>query len=240
MKTEQSAESDSFQPRHGASYYRNRQSLGSKFRLSRFRTLLLPLITKLARKGDQVRILDLGGAQEYWWPLWESELSDRCQVTICNLNEIRAGFNGRHIGKVSFIRGDARRMDFPDNAFDLVHSNSMIEHVGRWGDVVAAAGEIRRLAPYHFVQTPSFGFPVEPHYRLPLIHWLPEQIRVRIVLLLKSRYLPDTATFSDAMELVQSYQLLDRRQMSALFPESRIVSERFAGLLVKSHIAISE
>ena len=240
MSTEQSAESHVFEPRHGASYYSNRQSLGSQFRLSRFRTLLFPLIAKIAGTREQVRILDLGGAQEYWWPLWESELSDRCHVTICNLNETRAGFDGKHAGKISFIKGDARRLDLPDNAFDLVHSNSMIEHVGRWGDVVAAAGEIRRVAPYYFVQTPSFGFPIEPHFRLPFIHWLPEQIRARIILLLKSRYLPDTATFSDAMEFVQSYQLLDRRQMSALFPEARIASERFAGFLVKSHVAIRE
>lgn len=69
--------------------------------------------------------------------------------------------------------GDARDLSgFADGSIDLVHSNSVIEHVGGWPDIVAMAREARRVGRSGWIQTPAQEFPIEPHFHLPLVHWL--------------------------------------------------------------------
>ena len=75
--------------------------------------------------------------------------------------------------------GDATNLsEFPDGSFDVVFSNSVIEHLQTFGNQEAMAREVRRLAPVFWVQTPNFWFPVEPHFLTPAWHWLPVAARV--------------------------------------------------------------
>ena len=72
-----------------------------------------------------------------------------------------------------FVQADAtERLPFADGAFDLAYSNSVIEHLPP-ARREAFAREIRRVARGWWVQTPAFGFPIEPHSLLPAAHWLP-------------------------------------------------------------------
>ena len=59
----------------------------------------------------------------------------------------------------------------PSDAFDLVYCSSVIEHVEP-ARRAAFAAELRRVGRGWFVQTPAFGFPLEPHSLLPGAHWL--------------------------------------------------------------------
>lgn len=127
--------------------------------------------------------------------------------------------------------------EFTDNMFDIVHSNSVIEHVGQWAQTKAMAGEVRRLAPVYFVQTPNLWFPIEPHYKLPFIHWLPPQLQAHALLARKKRYLPAGSTYAEAYDLTERVQLLSKRQMRLLFPDARLIGESFAGF-TKSWIAL--
>lgn len=149
---------------------------GSRFRQKRLRRFLAMVDEIIAQKGN-CRILDLGGKLAYWqalYPLWHDR---SCHITLVNLV-------GEAVpeGQFTSISGDACDLDQFDNlTFDVVHSNSVIEHVGPWRDQCRMAREVRRLAHRYFVQTPNFWFPIEPHFRTPLIHWLPEPWRVAIV-----------------------------------------------------------
>ena len=127
--------------------------------------------------------------------------------------------------------------EFGDDSFDIVHSNSVIEHVGGWRDMMAMAEEVRRLAPAYFVQTPYFWFPIEPHARTPFLQLLPESMRYRLFLLRRNGYYPKARDVSHAMLLMQDARLLDRTQMRALFPDAHLQIERAFGL-IKSMIAI--
>jgi hypothetical protein len=144
--------------------------------MRRFR-LFKGMVTEVLSKKSTCRILDLGGAPTHWMTFGRDLDWSRLQVSLVNLT---ASESGRP--EIVSLVGDARRMKhFDDFSFDIVHSNSVIEHVGHWDDMSSMAEEIRRLAPRYFVQTPYFWFPLEPHARFPFLHWMPESWRYRIL-----------------------------------------------------------
>lgn len=203
--------------------------LGNGFRQRRMRKFL-ELIEPLRGRGSTLKIVDLGGTSAYWRALPGLYGARDVEITILNLDgapEEDRNLIVRH--------GDACAVDFPDRAFDVVHSNSVIEHVGRWLEMAAMAAEVRRLAPAYFVQTPNVGFPVEPHYKLPFVHWLPEQ--ARIAALKAAGRLPRGMGPDEATVAVQRICLLGKSQLSALFPDAWIWREKVAGF-AKSLVAI--
>ena len=72
---------------------------------------------------------------------------------------------------------DGLRLPFRDQAFDVVHSSAVIEHVGSLARQCAFVAECCRVARRAvFITTPNRWFPVEFHTVLPLVHWLPKEI----------------------------------------------------------------
>lgn len=214
--------------------YDNPNSLASRFRRARARHVV-GLIEATAANGRGCRILDLGGRALYWNSLFDRELLERSgvKVTLVNLEPIEDG------GDPMFeaIQGDATALDFEDNAFDIVHSNSVVEHVGDWPQMEAFARETRRLAPSYYVQTPNFGFPVEPHFSSPFFHWTSEQARARALMRRRHGFCGPAADMGEAMRLVQHARLLNRDQFRFLFPDAAYPDERVLGL-TKSLVAV--
>lgn len=206
----------------------------NSFRRRRTEMFLKVVDPILERKGE-VHILDVGGTVGYWRTL-ESLLGSRnIRFTLVNL-----GGEPRDEGRFAIRPGNACDLaEYADDSFDIVHSNSVIEHVGRWQEMRRMAEEVRRLAPTYFLQTPNVWFPVEAHFSLPFIHWLPEQMRAAILYAPKGKFVPRDAPYDAAIEMVQRVNLLSRNQLSRLFPDARMVAERVGGL-AKSWIAIRE
>lgn len=215
--------------------YGNPRSVGSRLRARRL-AHFLPLVESIFSERGAVRILDIGGTTTYWRLLSPDYLaSRRFEITLVNLpGEI----HDKVVPPFRVVEGDG--CDLPmlaDRSFDLVHSNSVVEHVGDWGRMKAFAHEVRRLAPRYFVQTPNFWFPMEPHFMCPFFHWLPEPARVRLLLLTGLGHYPQAESVDRAVATVQGARLLNRRMMASLFPDAAIVMERLA-LLPKSLMAI--
>lgn len=123
-----------------------------------------------------------------------------------------------------FFRADASvRLPFDDGAFDLVYSNSVVEHVPP-RDRMGFAQELRRVGRGLYIQTPAYSFPIEPHALLPFAHWLPVPIRRRYWRL-------------GAQKRWEDIHLLRRAEMVALFPGTRLIPETL-GPLTKSWIAM--
>ncbi|ODT87914.1 MAG: hypothetical protein ABS78_09730 [Phenylobacterium sp. SCN 70-31] len=195
--------------------------------------MFLKIVDRILSEKGEARVLDVGGTIDYWRTL-EPLLGDRnVRFTLVNL-----GASSHDEGRYALRPGNACAMpEYADDSFDIVHSNSVIEHVGHWREMRAMAGEVRRLAPAYFLQTPNIGFPMEAHFGLPFIHWLPEPLRAAILYAPKGKFVPRDAPYDAAIEMAQRVVLLSRRQMTELFPDADLVAERVAGL-AKSWIAI--
>lgn len=212
--------------------YSTSKDLTTRFRIRRF-ALFKELVDQVLVTKQACRIIDLGGTPTYWESLGNQLNWDR--VSISTLNVIAYPSSN---SRIDSIIGDAREVKaFDDFSFDIVHSNSVIEHTGRWDDMAAMAREVRRLAPRYFVQTPYFWFPIEPHARFLFLHWMPEPWRYRILLKRSCGFWRKCPDVGAATRAIQSALLLDKRQMQFLFPDARIISERFLGF-TKSLIAV--
>ena len=206
--------------------------LKTRFRVRRF-SLFKTIVDQVLAEKSTCRIIDLGGTPNYWKSLAGQFEWDRITVFTLNVEPLETTHP-----QITPLMGDARDASgYHDLSFDIVHSNSVIEHTGRWDDMAAMAKEVRRLAPRYFVQTPYFWFPIEAHARFPFLHWMPESWRYRILLRRSCGFWKQCPDVGAATKAIQSALLLDKRQMQFLFPDARIIPERFLGL-TKSLIAI--
>lgn len=158
-----------------------------------------------------------------------------CRITLLNLTPEKV----RDDGLFEYSVGDGTAIGLPDNAFDLVHSNSVIEHVGSWQRMLMFSREVRRAAPRYFVQTPNYWFPWEPHFGMPLFQYLPYPVQAALLMRRRCGFFARCSSLSAAMEAVESVHLLDRKMLSCLFPDARIVHERFCGM-TKSFTAVRD
>jgi len=176
-----------------------------------------------------MRVLDLGGGP----PFWRGFAVQPAHVTVLNLLPLEAPEPW-----IETVLGDACAPPpaVAAERYDLVVSNSVIEHVGghaqrqRFADVVQAAAE------RHWVQTPYRYFPVEPHWLCPGMQFLP--LRARAALTRRWPLSPARAsTVAEAVKKAASVELLSLTEMRLYFPSSEIWYERIGGL-VKSVTAI--
>ena len=206
----------------------NPDSLSNRFRRARFRFFLSLIEASEARAGGPLSILDVGGNESFWE---KAGFLDRCKITLLDLEAPEV-----HHPNLVAIAGDGRDLSqFDDGAFDLVFSNSVIEHVGTLDDQRRIAAEVRRVGREYFVQTPNFWFPVEPHALFPVFHWLPLPLRARLLQRFTLGHLEREADLNDALELANSIRLMKREELASMFPDAQVWEEKFLGL-TKSYV----
>jgi hypothetical protein len=190
-----------------------------------FRRRRMELFFERFNVRPETRVLDIGG-REFNWTL----LPFAPRVTILNL-----GVQGES-GRFEWVLGDARQLPFPDQSFEIVYSNSVIEHLGTAQDQRRFADEVQRVGRSYFVQTPNRNFFLEPHLITPFIHWLPRKWQAR---LLRNFTVWGWITRPDARaraRYLDTTRMLNEAELRALFPKAEIWPERFVGL-TKSFVA---
>jgi hypothetical protein len=175
--------------------------------------------------GPQTTVLDVGGTALNW-----EILEQRPNLVLLNLAPKLAP--GYHTAV-----GDGTHLDYPDGAFDVCFSNSVIEHLSTLENQRRFAAEVRRVADNVWVQTPARSFPFEPHYLTPFIHWLPAGLRRRLVRNATVYGWIKRPTSAQVDALIDEYRPLSRRELRELFPDCEIRRERFAGL-TKSYVVV--
>jgi hypothetical protein len=205
---------------------RDPNSLAARLRRKRF-AFFMELIAQI---NTPVRILDVGGTQSCWQTVGFTSPKD-VNMTLLNLNK-----EPTSLPNFTSMIGDARRLEFDDQSFDVVFSNSVIEHVGSFADQARMAQEIRRVGKRYFVQTPNKYFPIEPHFLFPMFQFLPLELRIWLLRHMTLGSYKPVSDYENAKRQVENVQLLSRRELRVLFPNAKLQTEKFCGL-VKSHTA---
>lgn len=92
-------------------------------------------------------------------------------VESIDVQDVRLAMDGYR-----FTRVEGVELPFEDGSFDIVVSNHVIEHVGDAAQQSLHVREMKRvLAPggVGYLAVPCRWMITEPHYRLPLLSWLP-------------------------------------------------------------------
>ena len=200
--------------------------------LRRFRRRRMRWLVRQLGITDQTSVLDVGGTSHNW------QFSPvRPRLTILNLERTR-----HEVGDAAvFVVGDGRALPFRDGAFDVVFSNSVIEHIGSAAGQREFAAEVARVGRHYWVQTPNRWFPVEPHLVTPFVHFLPRRWQERLVRRASvwqwlARPRQDQREYY-IEHYLRDIRLLDAGAVRRLFPEARLRRERAFGL-TKSLIAV--
>ncbi len=138
------------------------------------------LFISLMKPKPEETILDMGVSShfgrvtnylELWYPHPE-------QITGLTNDEEGKFKNFRErFPKVKLVFGDGGNLDFPDNNFDIVFSNAVVEHVGTDEEQRRFIHELVRVSERAFITTPNYYFPMEAHTLIPFVHYLPRTMR---------------------------------------------------------------
>lgn len=201
--------------------------LSSQF--SHFRRRRMCEFLREFKISKDTKVLDLGGTAQLW--TYAEVLPD---LTIVNLGIPE---NPPLQDKVRWVEADATRLPFPDDSFDVVFCNSLIEHLGSYEKQKLLAGEIKRMSKRYFVQTPNRRFPFDMHMLVPCFHWLPKFLQRRLARLTVWGLITKPSREA-AAAYVDELRLMTFKELHSLFPSGAIVRERFMWM-TKSLYALS-
>jgi hypothetical protein len=175
-------------------------------------------------------VIDLGGTVEAWL---------RAPVRPASVHVINLEPQPDEV--TDWIRADqADACDLPDRvangSYDLVFSNSVIEHVGGHSQRIRFAEAVHKLADRHWVQTPYRYFPVEPHWLFPGFQFLPVTVRAGLSQRWPFVHTPPRDR-QEGLRAVMAVELLSRTEFAVYFPHSTIRYEHMLGA-IKSLIAV--
>lgn len=202
-----------------------RDSYFNKIRRKRF-NFFLKLLKGVKRP---IKILDVGGSEQFW-QMMDFDV-EGIEITILNL--IKVPVKNKHFKSIA---GDGRDMKMiMDKYYDIVFSNSVIEHLGTRESQIKMAREIKRVAKRYFVQTPNKYFPIEPHFIFPFFQLLPLGLKIWLCTNFSLGHIGKLKK-PEAIETIKSMKMVSGRELAGLFRRSKIYKEKYFGL-IKSFIA---
>lgn len=192
-----------------------------------FRKKRAKIIKEYIPNIDELHVCDIGGSRHYWEKVHSIIKPKR--LTILNIADDRQSKS--HTGRYRELRievYDGKKIPYPDKHFDVIICNSVIEHVPkkfRKGLLL----EIDRCSKNFFIQTPSLIFPIEPHFMIPFVHWLPRAVSRKLIVFglynIFSR--PGHEKLSSYFDEVE---LLSLKEFKSYLPSGHVKIEYFMGI----------
>ena len=191
----------------------------------------------LMKPQNGVSVLDLGGE----WGDFLARIKNRLQAQFV-IADIREDYRSTVEQKYGFqfvLIDEEKPLPFKDKEFDIIISNSVIEHVtlpkklcmtdisqAEWVTISRQnqrrfATEIRRVSKSYFVQTPHKSFPIETHTWLPFVNLLNHNQATSLVRFTDKYWIKHCGNVD--------WNLLSLTEMKTLFPDAELYIERFFG-----------
>jgi SAM-dependent methyltransferase len=185
------------------------------------------IFTNTFTPNKELRILDVGFSEEEFSPTdnyLEKYYPFPENVTALGIDQ--AVEFTRKYPKITTVTYAGGGFPFPDQSFDIVWSNAVVEHVGDFERQEEFLREIKRVGKHFFITTPNRFFPVEVHTRIPLLHFLPKPIFDSILRLMGKSFFA-----GDYMHL-SSESRFKRSLRKAGFGGFKFYKNRLAGFVV--------
>jgi len=132
----------------------------------------LVALVEARRSLAGLRVLEVGTGSGVMAASIAAEVGPKgsmCSIDVRDERVEREGY--------AFVRVGDTRLPFHDRVFDLAISNHVFEHVGNHEEQFRHLCELRRVVRddglVYFAVPNRWGL-LEPHYRLPMLSWLPQ------------------------------------------------------------------
>lgn len=146
--------------------------LGSPTRLEKARKIEVVLSRRRALKG--ARWLEIGSGAGIMAAAFAQMVGPNGEVIAVDIFDQREVFKGYR-----FVKVEDATLPFPNDSFDIVVSNHVMEHVGTVADQLRHLREINRVLAHGgvaYIAVPNRWRVIEPHFHLPFLSWLPPRV----------------------------------------------------------------
>jgi hypothetical protein len=204
---------------------------------SYFRKKRGQFLLKLYPDITKYKICDVGGSIHFWEKTGlDIHLGN---ITIYNITSSETSALAKEVGEKIHVKlYDGKSIPEENLTFDLVVCNSVIEHVPL-EDRARFAKELDRIGKRLYLQTPAYEFFLEPHFVMPFIHWLPDNLGYMLAYISPWRIMS-----RPTKETIRNYfwgtRLLKRNELDLLFPDAYVYRERFAGMTKSYMVCLDE
>lgn len=142
-----------------------------------------------------------------------SQLAEHCdRVLGLEYDELALQETAPEIrARIRFIRGDAMLLPFGDESVGIIVCAQVYEHVPDAKRMILELNRVLEPGGMVFFSGPNWLFPIEPHYYLPFLHWLPGPM-ADLYLRLTGKgdhYYEDLRTLWDLRRLVDPFRVQD-------------------------------
>lgn len=141
----------------------------------RFKGMKIERLLNLAHCAQPIRMLEVGTGSGGIAHYFGTHTELLCDVDAVDVRDNRVVTEGYRFHLVADTQ-----LPFPNEAFDVVLSNHVIEHVGDEQAQRAHLAELRRVLRTDgvgYLAVPNRWMLVEPHYQLVFLSWLPRPLR---------------------------------------------------------------